>query len=220
LVKEGFSAPGTLRDFNGAIAVADVGGKTRNQLRSMVHSGAGKDAIAAQSAMDPKYELLVDHLDAVSMSISVTPLVDSGTGLVSALLYVPLMMIEPHLIRPDGSNATGAARIAKEDMLRILDVLDRGGFLASADGYYGERVANPQRPPPALKLFRSYPPVDQRSPAAKLHLRSFDENYGTLYIITPSWDKELVSLLTELRRTISDSSAKTLLTQLLATATP
>jgi hypothetical protein len=177
---------------------------------------------------DPKFALLVANLEAVRLNISVTPFVaravDPGVGLRSAMLYTPsdsrsrLMLIEPHLMRADGSYVSGAARVAKEELLRVLDVLDRGGFLATAETYHSERVPKPQGPPPFSKHINTYLAAGQKV-GAELKI-SFDDagDYGTTYVILPSWDKQLGPLLTELRGALVDSSAKALLTQLLATA--
>lgn len=105
-------------------------------------------------------------------------------------------------------DSSGAALISKEDMLRLLGVLDRGGFLATAESFYSEATDKHRGPPPASNDYKVYAERVQKSPGSEIRLNSHDDNYHTYYIILPSWDKQLVPLLTELRGTISDSSRK------------
>jgi hypothetical protein len=160
-------------------------------------------------AGDATFDRLAGNLDNVTVSISIAPFAsqptDPGGGLRSVLLYTDGARVEPARQWPDGTPASGSARISKELMLRVVETLDRHRLLASAETYYSERAAKPKGKPPASKPFETKFAKRAAAKSAEFEVVFFDDDYYTYYVIPIPWGEPLASLLTELR-TITDGS--------------
>lgn len=143
---------------------------------------------------------LKGNIDRLQFSIMLEPFdtykpgqVDPGGGLRSVMLYTSnSLIIENGATGPDGRPGWVATKVNAQEMLGVIEELERSGLLKDAEHYYSEAVANPESQPPAAKDYRTYKAV---RPSCIIRITSTTKEYHHDIICTVPWGKETLAVL-------------------------
>jgi hypothetical protein len=159
---------------------------------------------------------LKENIDTLQVSITLGPFnpyrpdqKDPGGGLRSVLLYTSsTLRIEPDGMWPDGSPASAAAKLTEQEMLGVIEELERSGLLKNAEHYYSAAVANPRSRRPTGSNRDAYKPAYPSCIITAIYTR---DDYHHYVVCTVPWGKDTLAVLKRLKAHIPTSLAEELI---------
>jgi hypothetical protein len=157
---------------------------------------------------------LEEHVDTLTIRVGLYPFGNSregdpGGGLRAVILHRGNILLEPHAHWGGGGGPISSdAKLSREDMLALVEGLDRLAVWENAERYYSTARKEPRFDPPAGS---PYVPQTKAFPHCKIRADYASEDYHSIFVAWIPWGDRTEEVLGLMRTHIPPPIAKSLL---------